>query len=282
MSETQTPEEPQVPQSPPPEVPEGSENANTDYEAASRSTADFVQAVKPKKQKGGKKKKLLVLLVLVVVAGLAAAAYFLVLKKEDKPAETTQQAQSTPPPAAESADAALAEHYVSQELRLSLDHPTSWKLDNSTSGQIKLESPITKLATADGEQMDARVVLTLLNSGSQPPGFTGNSGQAVAESEKFAYKAPTQNQRKETFLSFLGFGGGNDVDAIYITGDSGYQKGQTVPKTDVTKVEPVVAVVFVHCEGANCKDSLSIAPATWSSNATLQTAKAILQSLIIE
>lgn len=273
------PEAPQEQPVPPPVVPE--ETENSDYEAASRSTADFVQAVKPPKAKKSKK-PLVIILIILLIAALAATGYFLFLKKDPKPVENTQPEPVSQAPAAETADAALNEHYVSQDLHLALDHPSSWKLDNSIDGQIKLESPITKLANAEGEQMDARIVLTILSSGSQPPGFTGNTGQAVAESEKFAYKAPTQNQRKETFLSFLGFGGGNDVDAIYITGDSGYQKGQTVPKTDVAKVEPVVGVVFVHCEGANCKDSLGIPHETWASNGTLKTAKSILESLVIE
>jgi len=126
------------------------------------------------------------------------------------------------------------------------------------------------------------VVVTVMAKTASPPGFTGTSGLAAAASQKIAYAAPSQNQRKETYLSFVGFNGGSKVDAMYITGDSGYQKDQTIPKTDVAKSDPMVAVTVLKCEGTTCSEPLGISADMAQSNVTIQTAISILKSLVIQ
>lgn len=270
--------------SPEPPTPDEITESDGTYEAASRSTAEFVQSVQPLQAQKQKRRRgrIIWVIVLLLLLGGGGAGYFFLLKPKDKPPETnppvTNEQQST-----ESQETAnLSEHYVSQDLRLALDHPSNWKRDDATTGQLKLESPMTKLTDGSGEQTDAKVLITILSGGSAPPGFTGNTGLAVMQSEKVAYAAPGPSQRKETHLSFLGLGSGQELSAIYITGDSGYQKDQTIPKTDVAKIEPIIGITFLKCNGSTCTEHLAIQPDAWQASGTLKTAKAILQSLAIQ
>lgn len=279
MSDQPAPVPDTPPEQPEPEVPD---NDGADYEAASRSTADFVKNVAPlqAQKKRRKKGRIIIAVILLLLIAGGAAGYFLFLKPEKKD-ETAQQQEPELNPT-EQADTSPLEHYVSQELKLALDHPSSWKIDNATSGQIKLESPVAKLTDGSGAQTDAKVTITILGANASLASFKGNSAQAVIESEKIAYASPTQNQRKETYLSFAGFDSSTAVDAVYITGDKGYQKGQTIPKTDVIVIVPIVGVTFQKCQGGACAGALSISPDSWKSAAILQTAKTIVQSLVIE
>lgn len=215
-------------------------------------------------------------IVLVLLLG-AGGAYYLFFRKSANTQSAQQSQQAAPQQTAQTIDTQLSEHYVSQDLKLTVDYPSDWQKDDSGSQQLKLESPITKL---DGT--DAKIVITLFAGSTTPPGFTGNSGQAVADSEKIAYTSPTQNQRKETYLSFVDFGSGSNIDAIYITGDNGYQKDQTVPKTDVVTISPIVSITFLKCEGTDCREPYSISHELWQSNQMLSVAKSIIQSLVIE
>ncbi len=263
---------------PEPTPPGGDEN----FEVASQSTADFIKNVQPLQAQKKKRRKsgrifLMVLLLLAVGGGVA---YMLTRPEERKP--TTQQ---TPPPPPQTTDQqeALTEKYTSQDLQLMLEHPKSWKVDDDTSRQLKLESPLIKVETADGDQADGKVVITILGAGSTPEDFAGTTATATIDAEKIAYTAPSQIQRKETYLSFMSFGTSSGIDAIFITGDNGYQKGQTVPKTDAVRGDPIVSVAFAKCTNStSCQGKLSIAPDGWASNKTLATAKTIIQSLVIQ
>ncbi len=250
------------------------------YEAASQSTADFIQNVAPlqaHKRKGRRRKTLFLIILILLIAGGAGAYFYL------KPAEKKAPQQAAPSPAPQPADTqeTLSERYVSQDLRLALEHPKSWKVDAAAPGRLTLTSPLVKLSDADKDQTDSKVVITILSAGSDPAGFTANNASATIDAEKIAYAAPSQNQRKETHLSFISFGASTGIDAIFITGDAGYQAGQAVPKTDVARADPIISVTFQKCTGAACTDKLSISPDAWTAAAILQTAKSILQSLTI-
>ena len=66
-------------------------------------------------------------------------------------------------------------------------------------------------------------------------------------SEKIKYSNPTSVQRAETYLTFVQYSTtarGEGIDALYITGDNGYQKDQYIPKTDMINLDPVIVVSF--------------------------------------
>ena len=284
MDEQVPPKDEQATADPSPES--GPQHEAEDYAEASHSTADFVKNIAPlqeKKQKG-RKKLLITLIVLLVLAGLGAGGYF-AYKSLTKPKPAQPVANTQPQTANTPSDTELSEHYKSQDLKLAFDHPKSWKVTDSTSGRLKLTSPVIKLKEAGGQATDAKVVMTILSNPVDLTGFSA-AATAVLDSEKVAYIAPTQTQRKETFLSFIGSSTTSaGITAVYITGDSGYTKGQPVQKNDVIKVQPIVSLQFYKCDAA-CEGEgagpLTLAPDTWAGDTNLQTAKSIIRSLVIE
>jgi hypothetical protein len=266
---------PQSPLSPPDE-------REDQYAAASQSTAEFIKNVEPiqAQHRKQRRRKPVIIIVLLLLAAAGASAYFFL-----KPAEKQSTTQPSPSPSSQNSEEAEeedTEHYVSQDLRLALDYPKAWKLDDATSGQIKIESPMVKLPDASNSQTDAKILVTFLSAGSTPPEFTNNDATATIEAEKITYKNPSQTQRGQTYLSFVGFGSSTGLDAIYVTGDAGYQKDQTIPKSDVVRANPIISVTFQKCAGSTCTGKLSVAPDAWSSNKDLKSTKTILESLIFE
>jgi len=256
---------PQAPQqTPPPQQPD-------EYETASRSTADYINSLEPiKKQQKQRRKRRLVLIVIALLAVLGAGGYFVYNNsKKPKTPEPTAQTQQ-PAPAASTVDSELSEHYVSQSLMLALDYPKTWTKDDQTQGQLKLQAPNATIMNQDGTKIDGRVTITIVTAGSSPTGFVGNAAKAVAESKKMAYKQPSQTQRKETYLSFLGYGTSRGANAVNITGDFGYKKDQDIPKTDIAKGDPIVTVSFSSCDGGECDQPLVISPEAWGSDEILK------------
>ncbi|HTE22617.1 MAG TPA: hypothetical protein VK674_06275 [Candidatus Limnocylindria bacterium] len=254
-----------------------------------QAAADYVsnlQPIKDQKQKKRRNKLILLIIVLVLVAG-GAAAYFLVIKK-DKP---TQQAPQTtqPAPTETQPEIAKTEKHTSSDLALSFDYPGNWQINDSTQGLVKVESPLVKLKDVDNQPVDAKVVVTLLSAGSEVPGFSGDGGArsatAVQDSKKITYTSPSQNQREQTYLSFADFGR-NGLDAVFITGDSGYKKDQNIPEGDIKKIEPIISVTFVKCQDTECSaersELFALAPAEWTGNRMLQAAQDLLESLSIQ
>ena len=256
------------------ELPEYDEEAAAEY-------VSNLQPIREQKRKS-KRNKLIFIIVFLVLVGGGAAAYFLFLKS-DKPKEAPQTAQ---PQAEQQAQVVESEKYNSTEMRLSFDYPKNWKIDDATQGLIKVESPVTKLKDVNGEQSDGKVVLTFLSAGSEVPGFKkGTSATAVMDSLKITYDTPSQSQREQTYLSFAGFGA-SGLDAVFVTGDSGYQKDQFIPESDVKKSDPIISVTFYGCNDAKCEGegsgSYTVATSEWADNQMLQATQPILKSLRVE
>lgn len=250
-----------------------------------QSTADYVNNLQPiKNQKKKSKRNKIILITLIALAVASAAVYFFVLKKDEpqQPAQqTTSQEQVQEQPVV-----AETEMYSSQDLNLSFDYPKNWKIIDDTEGLIKAESPVVKLADVNGEMMDGKVVVTFLSAGSEVPAFEGAaSATAAQDSEKITYDSPSPNQREQTYLTFASFGGGG-LDAVFITGDSGYTKDQIIPESDVKKIEPIISVRFYSCADGQCagegSGSYAISLKEWSENINTQAAVALLKSLRVE
>jgi len=254
-----------------------------------QAAADYVsnlQPIKDQKQKKRRNKLILLIVVLVLAAG-AAAAYFLVLKKDKPTQQAPQTTQQTPVDT--QPQIAKTEKYSSTDLALSFDHPNNWQINDSTQGLVKVDSPLLKLKDVNGQQVDARIVVTFLSAGSEVPRFSGDgaarSATAVQDSAKITYAAPSQNQREQTYLSFADFGT-NGLDAVFVTGDSGYKKDQNIPEGDIKKIEPIISVTFVKCKDTECgperSEALTLTPAEWASSSMLQAAQDILESLSVQ
>ncbi|HTE57571.1 MAG TPA: hypothetical protein VK694_02420 [Verrucomicrobiae bacterium] len=277
--------EPQGPvQGPPPTPPQQPPEEQDEYAAASQSTADYIHNLEPvKAQKKKRKIKGIIFIALVVLVAIGAAMYFLVLRRQSTPSQGSGQPSAPQQQPVESVDEELSEHLVSQDIQMSIDHPKTWQKDDATQGQLTLQSPAAQITTSDGSKKSGKVLITIVTAGSTVPKFANPTGKAVVDSQKIAYAQPSQSQRKETYLSFAGFDGSTGVDAVYITGDAGYKKGQDIPKTDVAKSEPIIGVSFVKCDGGQeCKEGIAIDPEAWGSDKILSVAQAILKSLVVQ
>lgn len=256
---------------------------HSDYDP--KAAADYVKNLKPvKEQKRRSKRNKIILASVLLVVAVGSAGYWLFLKPnphEQKAPQTTQSPQIEDQP-----QVVESTKYSSTDLSLSFDYPKNWKIDDSTKGLIRVESPATKLADTSGNQADAKVVVTFLSTGSEVPAFEGRtSATAVMDSEKITYDSPSQSQRQQTYLSFAGFGSGR-LDAVFITGDSGYQKDQFIPESDVKKIDPIVSVQAYTCADTGCAGQnaapYAVAVNEWSANRMFQAALAILKSLRVE
>lgn len=258
------------------------------YQEASTSVADYVENSTPvRKEKGKRRKKsIFIVIALVLVAG-GAAAYF--LTKPKKTAEMTQApAQTTQAPEAELVTS--TENFVSPSFRLSFDHPTNWKVDEipasaDTSAEIVVRSPTIKLKDAEGKEVSAQVMLRIRPKSNKLTDIAeGANIVALRPSEKISYSQPSSQQRGETFLTYLQHTGAG-LDAVYITGDNGYEKEAFVPKTDLVQSDPIISVSFLNCSDLACNaeaaSALSISDTEWEENKFIQQAKTILQSLNI-
>ena len=127
--------------------------------------------------------------------------------------------------------------------------------------------------------------MTIANQGQNLNVFDKGNATAVLASQKIAYTSPTQNQRANTYLSFLQYASTTQngaLDGVYITGDNGYQKGQDVPKSDVAGITPLVSVTFIQCANSACSGSttaLSVAASAWSDTSLSGPVTKMLESL---
>lgn len=258
------------------------EDDEASYEAASQSTADFVQSVEPIQKQRKKSRRLRKVLIILIVLALAGAGIYFLYQQGGK---RSGQEESSQPNSKENAaeaepeaESTALESYSSTDLKLSFDHPGNWQVDDSEQGVLTLESLETELPDESGQTVKAKVVMSIVPSVAEMDDFPADQATAVRESEKFAYDSPAAGQREETFLSFVNLDGPSEgLNAIYITGDSNYVKGDPVTKADFESVEPIVGIRFL-AEG----EAITIASGAWDENQTLASVLSILKSLNIK
>lgn len=241
------------------------------------STADYANFRPPKKRHTGRV-VLVVLIIIVALSGAAAAYWFLARRGSKPPAQTapaaTGHASDT---AGQSAASAATKSYTSQNFNLSFSYPATWAVTDNGDGKLTAVSPATKLTDATGQTVSGKVIMTIQSKQTSLPAFKNGSAVAALESQKIAYAKPTASQRAQTYLSFLVYAGSaaSGIDGIYITGNNGYQKGQTVPQSDVVQVDPLVTVSFTTSSGA----PLTLSASAWGNTTLAQPVTDMLKSL---
>lgn len=260
-------------------------------EMEQHSTADYATFKKPEKNKRLKKPKLSFnwrkplkyLIILAVLGAVAAGVYWFTTKPDTSPsvADNKKAETSQSSVAEESKITAATKHYSSADFRLEFDHPTDWKVtDTSGSGKLTVVSPDIQLTDQDGKKVTGQITMTIRDKRQALPEFDKGNSIAARESEKVAYTKPSQNQRASTYISFLRYASSaqaqGDFDGIYITGDTGYQKDQAIPKADFTPVDPVISVTF-----SKDNKQLTVSDNVWDDPDYLKPIKAMLQSLTI-
>jgi hypothetical protein len=241
------------------------------------------EPVGPNYWKKPKPGKLVYFAILIIVAAAAAGAYWFLVKPQ--PAKTSQsnQAAAVQAPAISS----KTDHYDSNNFGLGFDYPQGWTIaDTAGSGKLTVASPTIKLKNASGQMVNGQIIMTIRDKTQKLTEFDKGAALAVRDSEKIAYARPSQIQRGSTYVSFLQYSttaDGNSLDAIYITGDNGYQKNQTIPLTDVSKSDPVIGISFIRCSDAKCSNisALSLSQNVWDDSSFSKPLKSLLESLII-
>jgi len=268
------------------------ESGNPSQEEADRRTRiEYLRSLtgkQPKPKKRFWRKLLSMLITLIVIAGLTAGVFWYFSRAAET--QKTNQAASSQKKtgATDQVVAAKTKHYAATALGLGFDYPENWKVNDSDSSKILVASPAGKIKTVSGSA-DGQVIFMIQAKQSTLPAFKKGSGTATRVSEKIAYAKPTQNQRAQTYMTFVSYPGASTagIDSVYITGDLGYQKDQDVPEKDLIGGDPLVSMFFASCKSGACATDpvtthVTVADSSWTdSDVLVKAVKAVLTSLAI-
>jgi len=219
------------------------------------------------------------LLVIIVLAGVAYGAYWYGTQQTSK---STPKA-ATPAPTKSAPVTTSTTHYDSATYSLGFDYPSTWKLSDTT-GKLTVTSPSTQLSGLDGKTV-GRVIITVQNQQTAIPDFPANGAMASIASDMVTYKQPSEVQRAQTYLSYLGYQSPNGLDALYISGDSGYQAGQQVPMGDIVKGNPLIGITFEACGNSDCAAGttgpLTLRASDWKSSPLSTVVTGFLESIVV-
>jgi hypothetical protein len=216
----------------------------------------------------------LLIIILVVVIAIVVGGLFILKNRKVKP-ETTQGTKTAVTHQTASntvvTPSAPLKTYSSTPFNLEVKYPESWVVSQNGATSLNISSPVTQLKNAKGQSVEGEILVSVLPTGQIPAAFGTGDGAAVLSSQLVSYASPTVNQRAQTYLSFVQYAttttlGG--LDGIYITGNYGYQKDQTIPRTDLTGLSPLVAVTFEQCADTSCTTpvALTIQSSVWQDS----------------
>jgi hypothetical protein len=239
------------------------------------------------KESHGRRNVLIVAILVALLLVCGGGYWFLTHKKPAKSAATSQSSQ-TPAAAPTSIINAKTKNYESTNFSLSFDYPEDWKVGDTTgSGTLTATSPALQLTAADKQPVTGQIVFTIRDVSQKLTEFDKGNATAARESEKIAYAKPSSAQRGSTYISFLAYAASVDtavLDGVYVTGDSGYQKGQAIPRVDIAKVNPLITITFVKCSDNSCNGGgtpLSASSALWDDAAISGPLKNMFESLVV-
>lgn len=227
------------------------------------------------------------LLILVLLAAATAGAWWIGNHEASAPStKLPAPTQSTKKaPATSQKPASPTTHYDSTRFGIGVDYPTTWKLTD-TNDKLLIASPSTQLTTASGSKVQGHVLVTVQNKQSSIPGFPSGGAVSALESQKITYKQPTPIQRAQSYVSFLSYTQITSLDAVYVTGDSGYLQNQLVPMSDVVQGNPLVSVTFVTCATSDCASGtptpLTLQTSSWQTASFNQPVMNLLESIELE
>ena len=253
----------------------------SEHETPEPSANEFVRTIEPV-QKDKKKRRIgLIIGIVITILLLGGGAYAAIKQRKATPTSSgpTSQASEQPKPLIDT----TTKRYSSNQFYLDIDIPSDWEVkDEQGSGVFTATSPNVAIPTT-GTSTTGKVILTMRDKNQKLPEFDKGNATAVLDSEKIAYTKPSSAQRGQTYVSFLAYPTATSsslIDGIYITGDFGYQKEQAIPKIDIQKVDPIISLTFMACDGS-CTKQIAIAPDAWQSAEFGGVLKKMLQSLTV-
>ena len=258
-----------------------------DFEAASESTVDLDQFMPQLKKKHKSLRILAWVIIVLLVLAAAGGGYYVIGHKSPAKASSNSKQQSSQSKN-QAAITASTTQYSSSNFNLSFNYPQGWNVSDTGNGKLTVTSPTMHLTAASGQSQSGQVVMTIQNESSANFGmFSQGNAVAVLNSQHVNYSNPTQTQRASTYVSFLQYAtttihGG--LDGVYVTGDSGYQQGQSIPEVDITKVDPVITVTFNQCGDTTCASpkALTIDSSMWNNSSFSGPILKMIESLAIQ
>lgn len=228
----------------------------------------------PASGKGAKPKSkrwlvaLLAVVIVLVLGGLAFALHHKSTKATVKPKVAAAKVIKAKAPAPK-APPIPSTSYTASDFNTAFSYPSSWTVVDSGTAPLTITSPEENLVADSGKSVPAQVVVTLARQGTIPPAFSSQS-VAVMTSSKINYSAPAAGQAADTYISFVQYPSTTVVgglDGIYITGNYGYQKFQSIPASNISSIDPIVYASFYSCATSACpiasRQPLTIASSDW-------------------
>lgn len=286
MTNMESPHAPFRPPVGPEPTDEELQNLDMRQEAADRNEhmAYLRSIAGPRTKRGGRRTLWISLSVIAALAIAGAVIYVLFVKDsserqpDPKRNESSQKAQ-TPP---DDEDISIkTKRHDSPAFFLGFDYPEDWTISDDGSGKLLARSPAMNLKTVSGKTEKCIITLRIQGKQDALPEFKNGNGIAVLASEKLTYEKPTQSQRAQTYLSFVGYVGSpqGSLDGLYITGDIGYQKDQAVPEVDIVRVDPLITVGFTSVSGA----AVSLRTSNWNEKSLFTASiKTLLTTLSVQ
>ena len=213
----------------------------------------------------------------------AAAGWFFWLRHEAPPPKQTAATQQTPPPP----PVVELETYESTPFQIRFDHPETWRVAEGDSQVIATSPPLALRPAGSSQPKQGQVVLTIERKRDTIPGFAGGPAIAVRESTRIEYAKPSPDQRGATYISFLGYSESKDegIDAVYVSGDSGYVLNQAVDQADIIRADPLISFSFRSCENKQCtgkKQPLTLDPTAWENQQFAKPLEDMLRSIVVQ
>jgi hypothetical protein len=172
--------------------------------------------------------------------------------------------------------------YESANFHMVLDYPATWKVTDTVS-KLTFASPSLQLTQADGTKTSGHVLVTVQPKQTAIARYPADGAVAVLESQKLTYTHPTPIQRAQTYLSLLSYQQSDGLDALYITGDSGYVQHQLVPLSDVLAGDPLIGASFASCSTPDCASGtvtpLTLLASSWPTASFSSQVVNLLQSI---
>ncbi len=257
---------------------------NKSVEKAAGKFQEYI-AAGPKQKKKKPKRLFVIALITILLAATLLAVYWFVIKENVKSSRPVESKQSTKQTEAAGSISTETKQYTSPNFNLSLKYPANWKVtDTAGSNVLIVESPSLLLTSVTGQKSDGIIRLQIQNKNYPITGFEKGNALAALPSELIKYTNPTQMQRAETHLSFLTYAPAmSGINALYITGDYGYQANQAIPQLDISAGDPIVSVQFLQCSDKTCSKPIpmAISNTSWSKPEFNTPIKNLLSSLSI-